>query len=251
MEQRQSPAPLNRNPRVGADIKPAIGTKPLVNPFTGMAAAAHVAKASSPSPAKAGHVSAPAPTAAQPSSSSAPPASVAAQIVAPIPVALPGQGADASTPTRLAGAAQKQDDLDRILEAVNSRVGAPSAPVQAKAKAPAALAKKAAAGGGKLKNKLGAKKPVGAILATLAVAIMLSITAVFAYRQGAGSRVGASSPKVGTSSSASSSISEAGNLLVRPSDLDDYSQSLQTKINGLNDSQDFNQQPLSDQMLGL
>jgi hypothetical protein len=98
---------------------------------------------------------------------------------------------------------------------------------------------------------VGSRKPIGAIIATVFIAAMLSVTAIFAYRQGAISRVGASNAKVGTASSASSSISDAGNLLVRPSDLDDYSQSLQTKISNLNDSQDFSQQPLSDQMLGL
>lgn len=220
------------------DIHPA-QPRP-VNPFTGLTHSA--ARPATPAPQPRPVMPAAAPAAG-------PPIPVAPQVVASIPVAQPGQMAASVPPPAASGPTGQDDDLDRILEAVNNRVKAPApAPTN---KVPGKIIKKAVAGPAKLKSKVGVKKPVGAIAATLAVAVLLAATAVMAYRQGATSQVGAAVAKVGTTSGASNSIQDAGNLLVRPSDLDDYSQSLQTKINNLNDSQDFDQKPLSDQMLGI
>lgn len=252
MDPRLTPQPVNRNPRMVRDINSPVTQSLPRNPFTGLAHPPAAKAVSSPPPAPP--VASPVQPAAAPASP--PPASAAvnpfkAEVVASIPVAQQGQPVSPASPVSLPPTDNKDDELDKILEAVNNRVKAPATPAPAKPKPTAAIAQKVRAGGGLVKQKVGTSKPVGAIVATLMVAVMLAATAVVAYRQGAHNQVGASTAKVGTTSSASSSIQEAGNLLVRPSDLDDYSQSLQTKIDGLNDSQDFSQQPLTDKMLGL
>ncbi|MDB5161064.1 MAG: hypothetical protein JWO96_444 [Candidatus Saccharibacteria bacterium] len=170
----------------------------------------------------------------QPYSSPAPPAS------APV-MQMPGyEGAPRQ---------QEEDDLDRILQAVNNRVKAPGS--TAAPKRGGGIFKGLAGKAGNLKNLLKIPKPFGPVLAALAVAVALSITAVLAYRQGGTTSLSNQPGKVGTNSAAASSIQQAGGLLVRPNDLDDFSQELQTKLNSLNDSQDFSASPLSDQMLGL
>jgi len=247
MDPRLTPPPANRNPRVVQDVKTTLNRSgPPPNPFTGMT---HTTPAPVPKPATPTFPAARA-TSASPSSDA--PKSFRPEVVASIPVATPGKAASPAVPVPVNKPHDdnQDDDLDKILEAVNNRVKAP-VPATAKTKVPGAIAQKVKAGGGKVKDKVGTSKPLGALVATVLVALMLAATAVFAYRQGATTKVGASVPKVGTTSSASNSIQDAGNLLVRPSDLDDFSQTLQTKIDGLNDSQDFTQQPLSDQMLGL
>lgn len=252
MDPRLSPSPQNRNPRAMADIQPVAPGRqaPLLNPFTGMSHAPAAPAKAAPAPEKPMAAPSPVQPAALPPA--APANSFKTEVVASIPVAQPGKVATA--PAQMAVSshrANNDDELDKILEAVNNRVKSPITQPVPKEKKATLLAQKVKGHGGKLKTKVGASRPVGAVVATVLVALMLAATAVFAYRQGASSQVGASVPKVGTSSSASASIQEAGNLLVKPSDLDDYSRSLQTKIDGLNDSQDFNQQPLTDQMLGL
>ena len=145
-----------------------------------------------------------------------------------------------------------EDDLDKILEAVNNRVKAPEKPTNPKKKK---LAKTLFGRTARLKDKTGKTKnpkPIGAMIVVLMVALMLSATAILAYREGghtAATTAGAG--KVGTSYTASSAIQEAGGSLVNPADLDDYAQTLQTKLNSLNDSQDFTTSSLSDQVLGL
>jgi hypothetical protein len=147
---------------------------------------------------------------------------------------------------------QPEDDLDRILQAVNNKVSSPN-PTAAKTKlkdkiaAPAVLTKAA----GKIKPKVSGKKPIGIMALAGIVFAALAFTAFYSYHQGAKSKVAFQPGKVGTSYASSAAIQSAGGLLVRPSDLDDLSQAFQTKMNSLNDSQDFNQQPISDQMLGL
>jgi len=174
------------------------------------------------------------------------------QIVGAIPLKVP-EGASQST----GGTAQPnakpehQDDLDRILQAVNNRVKAPNQPPQPQSKKKE-LGKKAVAKAGKIKDKVGGPKPVGPIAVVLIVALMLSATAIFAYRQGKVATTKNSGPStVGTSYTAGSAIQDAGGALVHPADLDDYASTLQTKLNSLNDNQDFSSDSLSDHTLGL
>ena len=143
-----------------------------------------------------------------------------------------------------------EDDLDKILQAVNSRVSAPQSSLTPKAKA-APLSKIL----GKAKKfKLPSNPPrtIVAMGVVVIIAIGLSVVAVMAYHQGQQTSALTKQPgKVGTSYTASASIQAAGGTLVRPSDLDDYSQTLSQKLNGLNDTQDFDSASLSDATLGL
>jgi hypothetical protein len=187
----------------------------------------------------------------------APPASF--EVVGSIPMAQPGKVA-ASPPTFATPPpvlpsdnpqtrTEPEDDLDKILQAVNNRVQVPMKPQpKAKKEILSKVAAKAAKAKGLSKNS----KPVGAMIAVVVVALTLCALAVYAYHQGAKSTTLASQAgKVGTSSAAAASIQAAGGTLVRPSDLDDYSQTLSSQLNSLNDSQDFSATPLSDAVLGL
>lgn len=173
------------------------------------------------------------------------------QIVGNIPLKLP----DAASPQPPSAAQantqpEHEDDLDRILQAVNNRVKGPNQPPESKKKE---LGKKVSAKAGKIKEKVRSPtKPIGPIAVVLIVALMLSVTAIFAYRQGKVSTTkNGGSSTVGTSYTASSAIQDAGGALIRPGDLDDYAATLQTKLNSLNDNQDFASNSLSDQVLGL
>lgn len=197
----------------------------------------------------------PQPVNQQPPQASPPQTPVSAQLVESIPLRQPGQ---APQPTQAVdqpphmpnqALAPEPDELDTILQAVNNRVKAPPAPVAQKPKVRVAIPLTQL---NRLKPKLPTKKPLGIMVVTLAVFAMLATTAVIAYRQGAKNIIASQQPsKVGTSYTASAAIQAAGGLLVKPSDLDDYKQNLQTKMGALNDGQDFDAKPLSDQMLGL
>jgi hypothetical protein len=193
----------------------------------------------------------PPPVAVTQSSSTEP---IKPQIVQDIPVRQQGQApavAVAAVPAAHQPAKEpdsKDDELDAILQAVNSRVKQPVAQKSGKTQQ---VAKKVATHAGKFKLKLPGGRPVGAVLVSVAVALILSATAIMAYHQGQTSKLASQPGKVGTSDIASNSIQQAGGTLVRPSDLDDFSNGLQTKLDSLNDGQDFSSTPLSDKMLGL
>jgi hypothetical protein len=143
---------------------------------------------------------------------------------------------------------QPQDDLDKILQAVNSKVKTPDTPDDSKKKTGKKFLSKSA----QTKDNTRRTRPIGPAIVVLVVALMLSATAIFAYREGNRTATATKeASKVGTSYTASSSIQEAGGTLVNPSDLDDYAQTLQTKLNSLNDSQDFTTNSLGDKVLGL
>jgi hypothetical protein len=154
----------------------------------------------------------------------------------PVPVASPQQQINNSS----------DDELDQILQAVNNRVKEPvKSPTSPKKEILSKTLSKA-------KPKLRAPKSVGVAAIVCAVMLLLVGVAVYSYKQGSSSAVAAKAPsKVGTSYKASGAIQAAGGKLVYPADLDDYSQILQDKINGLNDSQDFDTTSLSDGVLGL
>jgi hypothetical protein len=248
MDPRLNPHfPSNQPGRVMQDIMPAPVAAPVpVNP------------APAPMPQQPQPAPAPQPQLPQLQPASGP---AAVQIVDSIPMHQPGQPVAppprVSQPTS-APAAQmpaygsqpppEEDDLDRILQAVNNRVKAPQPPAKTKKlRVPAPLA----GGPRKIKSVWKAPKHLGLIGITSAVVILLTMTAIFAYRQGAQTKLSTQPGKVGTSATAANSIQEAGGVLVRPNDLDDFSQDLQKKLTGLNDSQDFGANALSDQVLGL
>jgi|GEM_PF-4425573 len=144
---------------------------------------------------------------------------------------------------------EPEDDLDKILQAVNNRVNAPMSPA---AKPKKQILNKVVAKASKAKQAAKTSKPIAAMGVVVLVALALSTVAVMAYRQGSLKTTLAKQPgKVGTSYTAGAAIQSAGGTLVRPGDLDDYSQTLQNKLNGLNDSQDFDANSLSDSVLGL
>lgn len=193
----------------------------------------------------------------QPVPLSAPPPSPTqstTEIVSSIPMSQPSQGPIPSSPpvpAQMPGnvqnqAVEPQDDLDKILQAVNNRV---NEPLQPKPNAKSKILTKITA---KKPSVPKTAKPVGAMAAVVCVVLVLSAVAVLAYRQGGKTSALANQPgKVGTSSASGAAIQSAGGTLVRPSDLDDYSQTLSTKLNALNDAQDFSADKLSDQVLGL
>jgi hypothetical protein len=181
-----------------------------------------------------------------------------AEIVEAIPVRQPGQNQGAPAPSAPViqmpnspppAPAEPHDDLDKILQAVNNRV---ATPMQPQSKPKTDIVKKIAGKAAKVKPANKSSKPVGLTAAVIIVAVTLSVLAVRAYHQAGSAAPLSSQPgKVGTSYAASGAIQSAGGTLVRPADLDDYSQELQKQLNSLNDSQDFAVQPLSDQVLGL
>jgi hypothetical protein len=142
---------------------------------------------------------------------------------------------------------QPHDDLDRILQAVNNRVATPQTAPKAKKE----IVKKIAGQAAKIKPANKNSKPIGLTIAVIVIAVALSILAVRAYRQTGAAALPNQPGKVGTSYTASGAIQSAGGTLVRPADLDDYSQELQKQLDSLNDSQDFAANSLSDQVLGL
>jgi hypothetical protein len=189
-------------------------------------------------PAPQPHSAAPVPAQHQPQQvpppAPAPPAheSLKTEIVEAIPVHQPGQAQAESTPA------------EPVI-----RVATPGpAPANPKKEIVKKIADKAA----KVKPANSGAKPIGLTLAVIAIALALSFLAYRAYHQTNSAASLSNQPgKVGTSYTASGAIQSAGGALVRPADLDDYSQELQTKLDSLNDSQDFAANSLSDQVLGL
>jgi hypothetical protein len=147
---------------------------------------------------------------------------------------------------------EPQDELEKILQAVNNRVAAPINPNSSKPKAQI-FKKVLSTTSTKAKGARRTSRPILAMTVVVFVALTLSAVAIFAYKQGsrASPLVNQQPGKVGTSYVAGDAIQAAGGTLVRPSDLDDYSQSLQQSLNALNDKQDFDPGSLSDAVLGL
>lgn len=176
------------------------------------------------------------------------------QIVQSFPVKQPEGLQQPSTPSLqvIQGSAplpQAEDDLDKILQAVNNRVKSPTEKPETKK---AAIGKKILSKTPKIKTSSKASIPFGPVIVVLVVVLMLCVTAVFAYRDGSKKTTASAAPsKVGTSYLSSGAIQDAGGALVHPADLDNYAQTLQTKVKALNDSQDFMSSSLSDQVLGL
>lgn len=174
------------------------------------------------------------------------PVHMAAPAAAPTHPAAPIMQMPGSSPAE----AQPEDDLEKILQAVNNRV---NAPINSQSKPRRRLNLNLVGKLAGLKNITGNSRLAAALAVVVLMFIALSTVAVMAYRQGTKSSAALTKQpgKVGTSYQASSAIQAAGGTLVKPSDLDDFSQTLEDKLNSLNDSQDFDPSALSSQALGL
>lgn len=239
-----TPRPQNVMQDVVHPLPPAAPAQPVASPVPAQPVSQPAALPAQPSSQPA----------VQPPTTATNPIAVAdpapTQIVGNIPLKLP-DSEQAQTPAvpQAEAKPEHEDELDKILQAVNNRVKGPNQLPESKKKE---LGKKVTAKAGKIKDKVKSPKPVGPIAVVLIVALMLSATAILAYRQGkvATTKNGGAST-VGTSYTASSAIQDAGGALVRPGDLDDFAGTLQTKLNSLNDNQDFTSDSLSDHVLGL
>ncbi len=147
-----------------------------------------------------------------------------------------------------------QDDsdaeLDNILKDVNKKVKDDDSKDGAKAqKIKAKLLSK------KSKTEKTSKRPILIVVAAVLVALGLSASAVYAFKQaGSDAQKTSSTDKpstVGTSVNSSDAVKAAGGTLVQPGDLTDLSSDLNTKLNALSDTQDFSANDLADQTLGL
>lgn len=218
-------------------------------------------------PALSSHQPAPAPIPPQPAPVAATPQNVSmpapAAVVVPPPsyevvghIQLAQPGA-ATVPTPPFPAAKNEtqqgdDDLDKILQAVNNRVQAPSVPEAKKGSQILSKLSDKTAKVPKLKSGAASQRPIGVFVVVIIVFLILSAVAVKAYHQSSGKPVVSNQPsQVGTSYRSAAAIQTAGGSLVRPADLDSYSQDLSGKLNSLNDSQDFSPDALNSSVLGL
>lgn len=150
------------------------------------------------------------------------------------------------------GEAQNDPELDNILNDVNKKVK----DVESKKESPKKLnllnvfkLKKQ-----KTNPEPGSKAPILVVIAAVLITVILAVVAVYAFKSNKTPVTAATQPsvaKVGTSSSSVDAVQSAGGSVISPGDLTDLVNSLQSKINALNDSQDFNANDLSDQNLGL
>ncbi|HET9850099.1 MAG TPA: hypothetical protein VFP35_00500 [Candidatus Saccharimonadales bacterium] len=231
---------------------PAPPLSPITSPQVAQPQAAAHEPAATPQPAPAqAHPAAPAP--AQAAADTSGPEPIIPQIVQDIPVHAPGQPGPAPAnpfmpaPAAVTHSQTEEDDLDKILQAVNTKVKIPQVQDKSKSALPKPKLKFSIAS---LMGLFKGPRPVGVLAVTAIVVLALIALAVLAYRNP--HHTASYQPgKVGTSSSSSDAIQQAGGTLVRPSDLDDYANGLQSKLNSLNDSQDFDSQALSNQNLGL
>lgn len=154
---------------------------------------------------------------------------LAVQVAAPVPANMSSTG---------------ETDMDKVLQDVGNRVRAavPAQPTKTKRRLPKPSLKLPAVP--KLKLKL-------EILAAVIVAGILCAGAVIAFRGPAAPKVVITPARVGTSPVASDKIQAAGSKLVSTGAVDSISKAFESKLNSLNDSQDFDTAAVSDQTLGL
>jgi hypothetical protein len=176
------------------------------------------------------------------------------QIVQDIPVKAQAPAARLSSDVVAKAASQAgstrlaDKELDQILKDVSHEVKNP----KTSNTGTQSITKKAGAKSHGLQLPLARVKSALPALAAVVIAAALSAAAVYAFKQTQKPASSASSAgKVGTSSTSSDAIQAAGGTLITPSDLDNFSSSVQSQTNGLNDAQDFNAKDLADQNLGL
>lgn len=137
------------------------------------------------------------------------------------------------------------DELDSVLEDVNRQVAAPATAPKKRSFSLKLRKPKLPKYSFNLRRAL-------PIIAAVVVAATLSAAATYAFKNAAKPASGQIVPgKVGTADTATEAIQAAGGQVIQPSDLSDFSQTLQSKINNLSDAQDFDAASLSDHNLGL
>jgi hypothetical protein len=141
---------------------------------------------------------------------------------------------------------KKEEELEPILKDVNQSVAKQDENTPKKSKF--SLFKKTAA-----KKELKPKntKPIFAVLAAVLVAGALSVAAFYAFKPKEATNSKGSQSAASNGVGSSSNQAQTVNNAVQPADLANLASSLQSKMNSLNDAQDFNQTDLSDQSLGL
>jgi hypothetical protein len=141
---------------------------------------------------------------------------------------------------------KKEEELEPILKDVNQSVAKQDKNAPKKSKF--SLFKKSAA-----KKELTPKntKPIFAVLAAVLVAGALSVAAFYAFKPKEATNSKGSQSDASNGVGSSSNQAQTVNKAVQPADLANLASSLQSKMNSLDDAQDFNQTDLSDQSLGL
>lgn len=175
-----------------------------------------------------------------------------------IPVKQPGQPASdaaAGGPNNpIAGASQfvqedsrKDSDLEKVLKDVNQKVK--DADKKVKKHSFLHFKKTKTTQPATQPAKSDTKKPHPVLIAATAfiVAAALAVAAFYAFKQ----PVGTSSNQVPLASDSGKSGPDDDKGPVRPEDLGNLYSDIQSKLNSLNDQQDFNSADLSDQNLGL
>lgn len=95
-------------------------------------------------------------------------------------------------------------------------------------------------------------KPIMIVGLAAVAFISLALAAFFAFNSDSTARpLGPEVKVVGTTAAAGDSIQAGGGTLVSPQEVEDLTDSLKKQVNGFNESQDFGQDPLTDQSLGL
>jgi hypothetical protein len=267
----QQPSPMNDvmppNP-YAAPAQPAPVSQPMQQfaqptavPVNDMGAPQPVSIPVVPAATPAPQPMAPAPMAntfSAPPASAPMPAAPAAptQIVQDIPVraphmaqpTAPSMNMPSSMPATPTYANQPDDShMDSLLQDVNQKVGTTEAD-KSKSKLaavnPANNAKVAAA-------KKSLSKPVLPLGVAVLIFVALSVMAFMVMGRGGTKQNLPAVHLVGTSAASSDTIQAGGGSLVSTSEIDDFSKTVNSKINGMNDAQDFDQSPLSNEKLGL
>lgn len=142
--------------------------------------------------------------------------------------------------------AQNDTELEKVLKDVNRKVKDADKKVKKRSflrfkKAVPPEAKPA-------KTAPSPKSPKPALIATVAVLVAagLAVAAFYAFRQSESTSSNQTSLTSSNENAGSNTLQE-----VKPEDLRNLYADVQSKLNSLNDAQDFNSQALSDQSLGL
>jgi hypothetical protein len=100
-------------------------------------------------------------------------------------------------------------------------------------------------------EKAESSKPITVVIAALFAAVVLSVAAIYAFST---NKTGMTTPQANTNNTASTtntSSSSAQNTKITSSELTKASSDLNSRIDSLNDAQDFNVNDFSDSSLGL
>lgn len=142
--------------------------------------------------------------------------------------------------------------MEDILKDVNRNVSRPDSKIRKKPLAAIAGKLKLTKLTTHTKKAVSQPKPMMIVGLAAVTFISLALAAFFAFNSDGNARpVGPEVKVVGTTAAAGDSIQAGGGTLVSPQEVEDLSESLNKQINGFNESQDFGQDPLTDQALGL